>query len=333
VSKFFIYQDGVRAGFLQNYSSVQWLEAYADAGEARIIARSTAENRELLRLGAKLYNTDSNTAATIVQTDSSDDEQLVVKALIGSAILDERVVMGAVQIHNAEQGMYDLVRTNLRGLPLARADPLGFTETVETAIAWESVLEALKLIASLSDLGFKVRFDPETTQETFAVYKGRDRTKRTADYIGPFSTKLGNIASFSMRQGVHGYKNVAIVDGGDQVTEIVTMGAPSEAERRELYIDASNLRLEVGVDQRSALIARGREVLAEHLKTFRIACELSEIGMKFGRDFSLGDKLPITIAEHGLVMTARVAAVRYIYEPSGRRVVLSIDHLKAESEE
>ena len=335
MSNFWIYQEGQRVGLLQDFTSIQWLEEYQDAGEVRIVAPPTGENRQLLTVGTQIYNTESNTLARIVQLDLENGEELIVKAIGGTGVLDQRVVMtgvNGIEITGAEAGMYQVVRDNLRGLPIGLASVRGFTETVETTITWGSVLDALKILAGQSGLGFRVQFDPQRETETFSVYRGTNRSERNEDYVGLFSTALGNITSFSIQDSMHGYRNVAIVDGGvrdnRQIVETVSLGNPVGINRRELFVDASSLQVEAGVNIQEALRQQGHEVLREHLRHFTVDCEITEANMSFGKDFYLGDVLPISIVDYGLAINARIIAVRHVYERSGRRLVLSIEEVE-----
>jgi len=310
-------------GVLQNCSSIQWLEHYQAPGEVRIIAAPTPENKELLTVGTRLYNTDSDTSAVIVETvtQTDGDRTLAIQADMATAVLAERVIMGTRRVTGIEQGMYDLVRENLRGLPIALAAPTGFVEVTETEIAWVPVIDALETLAAVSGLGFKLRFDPVTAAETFVVYRGTDRARRNGDYVGSFSTALGNIDAFTIRRGVIGYKNVAIVAGGDSVVEVALDDAVG-ARRRELFLEVSN------VSQEQLLRSRGLEALAEQLKTFEVKCEVNQNNMRFGRDYFLGDRLPVALDEYGIAMSAKVASVRHVYETEGNRTVVTLDEFE-----
>ena len=164
------------------------------------------------------------------------------------------------------------------------------------------------------------------------MYRGTNRSRRNEDYVGLFSTALGNITSFSIQDSVHGYRNVAIVDGGvrdnRQIVETVSLGNPVGINRRELFVDASSLQVEAGVNIQEALRQQGHEVLREHLRHFTVDCEITEANMTFGKDFHLGDVLPISIVDYGLAINARIIAVRHVYERSGRRLVLSIEEVE-----
>ena len=324
MSKIVVYKDGVRVGILQNCTSIQWGEKYQAAGEVLIIAAPTPENKHLLTVGTRLYNTDSDTSAVIVEAvaEADEDRTLTVRADIAVSALAERVVMGSRQISNVERDMYGLVRENLRGLPIALAEPIGFAETAETEVAWEPVLDALETLAAVSGLGFKVCFDPVTAAETFAVYRGTDRSRRNEDYVGSFSTALGNIDTLTLRESVIDYKNVAMVVGEDEIVVEVALDDVPAQSRREMVVEVSNVR------QERLLHSRGLEALAEQLKTFEVACEVKQNNMRFGRDYYLGDRLPVALEDHGIAMSARVASVRHVYETEGNRTIVTLDEFE-----
>lgn len=365
MSEFYIYNAArERIGMLQNDDAVQWLENYRSPGEVKINAQATDENRALLIDGNRIYNTDSGTVARIchseiVQTDY--EELITVRADITSELLSDRVVMATMQAANVENAMYAVYMDNRRGLPLAVGSAEGYTERTDTEITWGDVLSAEKKLAEASGLGFKVLFDPETGAETFKVYKGIDRSDdSSADYVGYFGTDVENLQNISITSGTTDYKNVAVVagagEGSAREVRIVSLGTVSGENRRELYVDARDLQREYQVatptgkydshgnpiysyetrtytdaEYYALLDARGREKLAEHLRTFSITCDVVQNNIKYGVDYSLGDRMPIKLPEYGIYATARISSVTMIYEREGNKIVAILSDFELEA--
>lgn len=141
---------------------------------------------------------------------------------------------------------------NRRNLPIEVANPVGYEDTLNTEVTWNSVLDALLTLAESSGLGFSVTFNPEIAVETLYVYKGTDRSLDTSsDYVGCFSTSMGNVYDIELATGVTDFKNVAVVagegEGSLRAVKIVSLGTVTGENRREMYVDARDLQREYQV--------------------------------------------------------------------------------------
>ena len=346
---------------LQHASAVQWLEHYQAPGEVKIDAQATDENLALLVEGNRVYNTDSGTVARICHIDllqTEADELITARADITTELLSDRVVMATVQAGAAEPAMYAVYEDNRRGLPLAASSAEGYTERADTEITWGDVLSAEKKLAEGSGLGFKVQFDPQTGAEVFKVYRGVDRSDdRGPGYVGYFGTDVENLQNVTVTSGTTDYKNVAVVagagEGSAREVRIVSLGAVSGENRRELYVDARDLQREYQVatptgdhdaqgnpvytyeartytdEEYFALLdARGLEKLSEHLRTFSVTCDIVQNNIKYGKDYNLGDRMPIKLPEYGIYASARISSVTMIYEREGDKIVAILSDFK-----
>ncbi len=364
MSDFYIYNTArERIGVLQRDNSVQWLEHYQSPGEVKIDAQATPANLAMLVDGNRIYNPDTDTVARISHVDitqTETEEVITARADITAELLSDRVIMGTENITNAEAGMYSVYRKNQRGLPIAVGAARGYTEQAVMEVTWNSVLDALKKMAEVSGLGFKVIFNPETGAETFTVYKGINRANDlTADYRGYFGTDVGNIEDVSIVSGTTDYKNVAVVagagEGAARTVRIVSLGNFTGESRRELYVDARDLQREYQVatptgeyddkgnpiysystatytdaQYNAMLDARGREKLAEYLQTFSITCDIIQNNIAYGEDYTLGDRIPIKLPEYGIYASARIASVTMIYEREGNKIVALLSEFALE---
>lgn len=364
MSDFYIYNAArERIGMLQHDNAVQWLENYQSPGEVKIDAQATDKNLAMLVEGNRVYNTDSGTVARICHSDivQTESEVLVtVRAYITSELLEDRVVMATMQAGVVETAMYAIYRDNRRGLPLAVGSTEGYTERTDTEITWGDVLSAEKKLAEVSGLGFKVLFDPQARTEIFKVYKGIDRSDDSSpNYVGYFGTDVGNLQNVSITSGTTDYKNVAVVagagEGNAREVRIVSLGTVSGENRRELYVDARDLQREYQVatptgeydkhgnpiytyetrtytdaEYFALLDARGREKLAEHLRTFSVTCDIAQNNIRYGEDYDLGDRMPIKLPEYGLYASARISSVTRVYEREGNKIVAILSDFELE---
>ena len=364
MSNFVFYSPArVRLDILENDDSVQWLEFYQAPGEVKIVAQSTPRNLALLVEGNRIYNPDAKTVARICHIDKEHlkmEKLITARAEITSNLLDDRVVMATVNVTNVEAAMYSIYSQNRRALPIEVGTAQGYSERVDMEISWNSVLEAEMRLAEVSGLGFRILFDSETGVETFKVYKGVDRTDETSeDYVGYFGTDVEAIENVTVTSGITDYKNVAVVagagEGANRTVRIVSLGNFTGEERRELYVDARDLQREYQVatptgqfdaqgnpiynyetrtysnNQYNAILdQRGLEKLAERLRTFSITCDITQNNVVFGKDYFLGDRLPVKLPEYGIRAKARLAAATGVSELGGKTIFAILSEFELE---
>ena len=343
----YVYDTDLRrCGLVEDIRSLQWLSEYQDAGEVKLVCGATAKNRAMLADGFRLYCTEQPESALIRQSEVLDDGKdatLTVRAVLSAARWADRVVMATRRITNVEQGMLELAEQNRRGLPGATAPPKGIGAKTSTQISWGSVLEGEITLAKSAGLGFRERFDPSTARETFEVYQGIDRTQLGKGYNGYFGDDAGNLSDFRVVQGSDGWKNFAVIggqgEGSARTIVTVALQAGQGDELREEWVDAKDIsrtyqqavpdgsggytyteKTYTDEEYKAVLQARGMEKLAEHLRTLHVEATLGQGLMQYGRDYALGDILPLKLAGYGLRLSARIAAVRTVYESSGRTV-------------
>ena len=337
----YVYDASIaRIGLVEDIDSLQWLSEYQDAGEVKLVCAATEKNLALLSEGNRLWCTEQPESAVIRETEYADDgktQTLTVRAVLSAARWADRVVLATEQIENAEAGMLALTRKHRRGLPGTTAAAKGCTQRADTQITWGSVLDAEITLAKASGLGFRETFDPDTGAETFEVYAGTDRTQGDG-YNGYFGDDAGNLADLTVTRGTADWKNTAIVggegEGAARTVVTVSLGGAGDS-LRELWVDAKDVTRTYQVAQadgtyteavhteeeyEETLRARGLEKLAEHLRTLTVDAELGQGLMEYGRDYFLGDIVPLKLTRCGLRFSARVSAVRTIYERSGKTV-------------
>lgn len=350
----YVYNTALeRIGLVEDSRSLQWLSEYQDAGEVKLVCSATEKNRALLADGNRLYCTEQPESAVIRHTqidDDGKDAKLTVRAVLSAARWADRVVLGTQRISNVESGMLALITGNRRGLPGITGAACGIPAVLDTQITWGSVLEAEKALGAAAGLGFREDFDPVTGTETFCVYAGTDRTQG-ANYNGYFGDDIGNLSGLRIVRGSDGWKNRAIVGGQGEGTDrkivTVSIGSYTGDDLRELWVDARdigrNYQLAVtdgggGVtyteatyteaEYEAVLQARGLEKLAECLQTLEVDASLGQGTMEYGRDYFLGDIVPLKLTRYGMLLSARISAVRTIYEKTGKTVTAVLSDFK-----
>lgn len=337
-----------RIGIVESVSSLQWLSQYQDAGEVKLVCAANEKNQTLLCSGNRIYCTDQKESAIITQTEIIDDgktAQLTVRAVLSVYRWSDRVVIATENITNVEKGMLSLVEKNRRGLSGLTAVPSGISINTKTQITWGSVLDGLKNLSKTFNLGFKETFSPESGLETFSVYQGTDRTSGE-NYNGYFGDDIGNVSSLNITQGNIDFKNFAYVGGeGEGINrKIVTvkLDNATQDETKEMWVDAKHISKKYQVASKdengeyiyteatysdseysSMLYSYGTEKLLQALKTFSVKVDVSQDVIKYGIDYFLGDIMTVKLMKYSLKFNARVIQVKTIYEPKGKKIVIT----------
>lgn len=339
--KFYVYGpygDDAWQGELRSLESVQWLEDYQSPGEVKIVCAATANNRRLLVKKNRVANTDRpGTIAVLCEVTVDSDRKrakLTARAKISSWIWKRRVLMHTEDIKNAEAAALRIAQNNRRGLPCTVAAAKGFAAVLDTQESWGDVLTALQTICTASDLGFRHAVGADL-QETLELYEGVDRTSPAGDkYVGYFGDDAGNLTKVKLLESDAEYCNVAIVAGRGEgaartVVTVDMSGGADAIERRELFVDAKSVpekhqttnadgsKTDVtytNAQYLALLRARGAEKLAEKGLVLDVSAETSERMMQPGRDYDVGDILPLQLKAYGVSMAVRVQQLRFVYE-------------------
>ncbi|MFV0412701.1 MAG: siphovirus ReqiPepy6 Gp37-like family protein [Oscillospiraceae bacterium] len=353
----YVYNPNMeRTGLIEGTTSLQWLSEYQDAGEAKLVCSATEKNIALIKKGNRLYCTEQPESAIITEVESegtATNAKITARAMFSAGRWADRVVMGTENINNIEAGMLSLVGKHRRGLPGETAPPKGLSAEKATQTTWGSVLDAEKALAKRAVYGFKECFNPRTGIETFEVYEGKNRTSGE-HYNGYFGDDIGNISGFKIIDGIADWKNTAIVGGQGEGTArqvvIVTLGEYSGDDLKELWVDAKDISQTYQIatpdgaggftytqntytnsEYAAILAARGCEKLAEKIKTLEVDATLEQGLMRYGIDYFIGDTVPIKLTLFGVQFSARVAAIRTIYESTGKKVTAVLSDFNFES--
>lgn len=221
--------------------------------------------------------------------------------------------------------------------------------------------DALKTIIQMAQAIVRdVRLDELTTEELDIMPHFKNPAMPsvavTADAAIKIASARKEFSSLKIVRGSDGWKNYAIIGGqGEGVNrKIVTasLGAYTGDDLRELWVDAKDIGTTYQIaapdgsggytyteatytdeEYAAALQARGLEKLAENLQTLEVDASIGQGLMEYGRDYALGDIVPLKLTRYGLRLSARISAVRTIYESTGKKVtaVLSDFNLTKEA--
>lgn len=340
------------AGIVDVWESVQWLEYYQDTGEVLLVCPCTAQNRSMLAPG-NLLRFQSETAAVIQQTDIEDKAgvaTLTVRAEPYPIVLEERLGEHTTLLSGTAE-LAAFLEQNHRCNGLARrVEMAGDFSKISCAVeaSWQNLLEVLKNVCTETGLGFtgKLAASGHNIYNRLVLYSGVDRSlpQHYKGYLGG----RDDVDDLRIVESLKEYKNVAIVAGkedetGYRPTTEVKTGSVLPHQRRELFVDAAGVsrkykksvstgqldehgypiyktvQLEYTAAEYAALLeTKGRQELAKHAPRIEISAGAKDncAPILYGRDYHLGDIIPLVLENYGLRLKARVAGVKHVCEVS-----------------
>lgn len=342
--------DKTPLGEVRSLTSAQWLEIYDDVGELKLVCGVTALTKQLLQRGHLLQNTDRPhllaRICSVVIDDDAKAAKMTVRAKMTVQMWDDRVLMYTAELADSEQGILNIASDNQRELPCSVAAAKGIGTAISKQISWGSVLDAAINTAQEHGLGLRNIVDEVTLAEVLEVYKGVDRTNPAgADYVGYIGRDSGTLGTVKITDADNGAKNVAIVcgDGEGAARTVVRVDLPKGAPARELYVDARNISRKYTVtaadgteseathtdaEYEQLLRAEGMQALLDNGLTLTLSAELQQRQMLLGRDYDLGDILPMQLTQYGLYAKVRIQRITMVTEANKSSITAALEILE-----
>lgn len=321
-----------QVGEVNRIKSLIWQTPFNDYGEFQLVVPLDDENRDLLKEGRVLW-TGEEVAAIIeyIQNDVDDDglQTMKVKGHTLEKLLENRVINGTYSVTNGTVSgaittlVYQLFveppddqKRKLPWLEVEVEDTV-VPDALSMQQTGKSVYEYILELTETYEFGFRIKFDPIDKKLTFKVLKGVDRSI-DQDENDPviLSTDMEDIIDSTYTLNTSEWKNVAYVYGEDsgsaRKTTISGDNDLSGFDRRELYVDARNVKSEIrdddgttttisDTDYYKQLNEAGNEKLSENAREETFEASVRVFGntqFEYGTDYFVGDK--ITVADERL---------------------------------
>lgn len=353
ILKLYIYRDSRRVGLVESVNSLQWMPAWDDVGEFKLVCAASEKNRARLVKWATLYNPDTPGIAAIITAVNTETAKstMTVRGQFSLRRFKQRVAKGSRTITDAAAGLLELCRANLRGLPVTVPESADFTAPCQETIEWIDCCTAITQLAKAGGFGARMRFEKTTASETLELLCGIDRSiQDTEHYRGYFSTRMKNLSGVSLEDDGSDYANVVIC-GGEKPTEqdswkrlVLEVGdtGSTGVNRHELWIDGSGVTHKHTVQKpdgstqeatyteeeyETALTNYATAALLNHLGGLKLKATATDKQLRYGEDYNLGDIVPLRVLELGMTASARVSSVKLIYEHTGRTVEPVFDNI------
>lgn len=331
-----------QVGDINQYTTLIWPDAFNGYASFELWAPITDDNAILLKRGNVIWTGGENAAIVeIVKAvvDENGEKEFDVKGRTLEKYLTDRIVWGTYLSRGFTSTiMYDLVDKNCINPSNSNRKIKWLENSVDTKVGkyvseyqktGGEVYDALVNLATDSDIGFSVVFDPRNKKLIFDVRAGVDRTYNNPEGNDPvvFSTELEDILSSSYYSNDQDLKTVVMVQGEDrgELRKTILTGEVNGRgfNRRELYVDARDLQSEIydengelitltEEEYSSTLIQRGDEKLAECITTEIFEAQIRQFGdiqYVFGEDYVKGDKVTVIDEQLGIQVSARITEV------------------------
>lgn len=320
-------RNGKKQALLQNVTSIQWKPRYWESGSAEIHARPTDENVRYLVEHNRVVCQERNEILFIDYVQRNDQNPDGGDMIIHGSLdnLGDRINTGTLAITNVEEGLRKLVINNQRGLDITLAPSKGLTARVtRTETTWQTLRSSFTDFCQESGLGWR-EIIKNGQLNVLEIYQGKQAKNAR------FSDELGNISSQEYTKDLSEYFNYIYVLGEDNGTNRTSVIIDARGEGKatiEKYIDARDLQStyeddngnehKYNTEEYAALLnARGQQKHAEMLsKAYKFECELNEENRLavLGRDYDLGDIVPVISKRFGVSNLARITGLNIVEE-------------------
>ena len=320
-------KDLKRAGQIENQTSLLWRRKYFEAGEFELHVPVTADNMKLMvRTNIiTLAGYDECGVIEDVSIDESPEEnEIVASGRFAVKYLDQRVVAGVNNLNGTvEASMQQLFNAVSPFTTIEFGEVLSSgTRNVEGQFTNKNLLSCFEKLARYGLVGYKLTPDYKNHKWKLVIFEGIDRSEsQKINNRVIFSEKYDNLNEVKYQINDQSYYNVAIVEGKDEnensVIEIVGDTDLADIERRELFVDGSNISPQdiTAAEFRKALRQEGQNTLNLNQLSETFECNTNTTGnFNYREHYDLGDVVTVFKKSWGIKRHLRITEIEEVYE-------------------
>jgi hypothetical protein len=312
------------AGIVESFEYLRWTRRYSGCGSFELKAVGTAENIALLKEGNIIWKNDDDEAGIIEHLELSQTDTTVITASgrFATSLLARRIVRQTAKLSgDVSTCVGTLIQDNLispadadRAIGGVAFSSPNFGIAVKTQISYRNLLEAVAGLCDAVGVGIKTVFAPQSGLFTVTLYSA-------PPLQAVFSKEYENLTGQVYTESTADYANSALIGGEGEGAErvFVTIDGGSGEARRELFIDAKDLRQEdFPNDYADALLFRGQSALSELAPRYTFDAEVNPHGnLAYKTDFDVGQVVKVISKAWGVTQTARITEIEETYDASG----------------
>ena len=342
-----------RVQVVDRFESMIWTERFSAWGDFELHIQSTNDNRSRFQTGTRIMITESYRVMTVETVEDAVDDEgktiLKVKGRSLEAILEKRLAVETLTsittdvkweltdvpteiirtmfhdicvLGNVNSG--DIISGVVEDNVLFPSDTIGEPgDTVTYAVEPKNLYEAIKAIADIYSIGFRMVLDSSTNTLYWDVYMGSDRTSgQTTLAAVIFSPDLQNLHNTTLLTSDALYKNVAYVISavGHEIVYLDDVDSSIAGfDRRVLIVLASDINDPDGPTASAQMIQRGKDELAKNRRFQGFDGEVSQnSGYTYGIQYNLGDLVEIRGSD-GSASNMQVTEQIFVSDAQGDR--------------
>ncbi len=320
-------------GIIEDYSELRWVRRYFSVGEFSLAL--PPGSRESTAGARYIYNPGNGETAVIeeqrISTDAAGRRLQLLSGRMLESLLDLRVINNIADVNgNAETAARALVTkyaiTGARKIPrLTLGAVAGHTAQVAAQYSGISLADALYSMLGSVGLSPRITYDYGGDALVFTVAGGLDRTQvQTENSWAIFSSEYENVRSSLYVKSDRDLRNYFYIAGeyaSDGSRKVVTLDLSSGGERRELFVDARNIRrtykdengtthIATDAEYTAMLAGRGYEVAAEHAAFELVEGTVAGQAPPVYREgYDLGDICDYTDTSLGIQRSLRITEI------------------------
>lgn len=323
---FYVFDNSLElAGLVESFEYLRWTKRYNRCGSFELKAIATDENIMLLQLGNILWLNSDEEAGIIeyVEISHDDREIITVSGQFATSYLSRRIIWNTETLNDTLSDCVGQLLQNHIINPSDADRKMDFlhyindniTEPISTQISYRNLMDAIMGLCEASDVGIKTVFNPTAKTFTVRLYKG---TQSQA----VFAEEYENLISQIFTQSVVDYSNIVLIGGEGEGAErvFVTIGGGVGVDRREIFVDAKDLRSEDFPDDYTiALLFRGQSKLSERIMTQSFDSTFNPHGnLRYKIDFDLGQVVKVLSKKWGVTLETRITEIEETYYADGQ---------------
>ncbi len=316
-----------RAGQIENQTSFLWRRKYFEAGDFELHAPATADNIRLLAKGNLITRAGYDECGVIEDRnidETPEDNEIVVSGRFATKYLDQRVATGVINLNGTvEASMQQLFNAVTAFSSIEWGEVLSSQATNVTGqFRYKNLLGCFEKLARYGNIGYKLVPNYSEHKWSVVLYEGSDRSEQQrANNRVVFSEKYDNLNEVKYQTNDQSYYNVAIVEGKDannnSVVEIVGDTEAADIERREIFVDATNVSPQdiSASDFRKALRQEGQNTLNLNQESEAFECNTNTTGnFNYHEHYDLGDIVTVFKKSWGIKRHLRITEIEEVYE-------------------